>query len=51
MKLSFETAGALKAVLILARKLLLCVCVAKGVLCSGSEAVFGSNRFHIPAGG
>ena len=39
MKLSFETADALKAVLIPAKKLLLCLCAAEGVLFSSGQTV------------
>lgn len=44
VELSFETADAFKTVLVLAKKVLLCICT------SGGEAAIESNKFRIPAG-
>ena len=44
MELSPETADAFKTVLVLAKKVLLCIYT------SGGEAAIESNKFHIPAG-
>ena len=44
VEFSFETANAFKTVLVLANKVLLCICT------SGVGAAIDSNKFHIPAG-
>lgn len=50
VELSFETVSALKEVLILAKKLLLCIYIAEGVLCSSGKAVIGGVKSRVPAG-